>query len=611
MRNPINIRFTAPLLAAALAFIPGVRALAQADAPAPSTSSAPLRPADQASAASTYAAMLKRVQQGDMTVNFRTFRLAAALMSPHDDPVATASMKEQGERATFKRLMDAGSTQEALDAANRALDRNYASLAGHLNAVLACNKLNKPAEAAVHRKILNALLDSIQRSGDGKSPETAWFVVTISEEYIFLATRLSLQRTQQGLVRKDGHVYDELEVLDPKTGQKQKVWFNTDVDMNLYRPAAPRTPEAKAKFERALQLYLKEQSLTALPLIQDLSAGDPEDATLQMVLADCLEFKAGTNVSAAESLALLKQARDAAVRARQLGDNSQRLNELLARLDTPEPRPRKFSEIVEADQAMKDGEQALGTGDYDAALKAYTAALSFDPKLYTAAMYAGEMYFRKKDPASAADWFTKAVGLNPGNPVVYRHWGDELMLAGRPAEARDKYIEAVITLPVPQSWSALANWAKRTNHQLSPPRIDRPPVPDQAQPTGSDSMTTSDDGRSAWKSYSAVRAAWRQSVFAEKYPAEKDYRHTLEEEAAALTSVALALNSQKPLHLDPQLAALSELKDAGLVEAWILLSGADAWIAQDYAGYREKHRLQLRTYIEKYVIRPAFSVNSR
>jgi tetratricopeptide (TPR) repeat protein len=326
-----------------------------------------------------------------------------------------------------------------------------------------------------------------------------------------------------------------------------------------------------------------------------------------MVLADCLEFKAGTNVAAAESLALLKRARDAAVRARQLGDNSQRLNDLLTRLDTPEPHPRKFSEILEADQAMKDGEQALGTGDYDAALKAYTAALRFDPKLYTAAMYAGEMYFRKKEPAGAADWFTKAVAMNPNNPVVYRHWGDELMLAGRPAEARDKYIEAVITLPVPQSWGALTNWAKRTNHQLSPPRIDRPAVSDQAQAAGSDSMTTSDDGRAAWKSYSAVRAAWRQSIFAEKYPAEKEYRHTLEEEAAALTSVARALDFQKPLHLDPQLATLSELKDGGLVEAWILLTGVVAGIAQDYSAYREKHRLQLRTYIEKYVIRAAGS----
>ena len=196
MRNRINIAFAAPLLAAALTFIPGVRALAQADPPRPSISPASLGSADQASAASTYAALLKRVQRGDMTVNFQTFRLAAALMYP-PDPVATASMKEQGERATFKRLMDAGSTQEALDAANRALDHNYASLAGHLDAVLACNKLNKPAEAAVHRRILNALLDSIQRSGDGKSLETAWFVVTIPEEYIFLGTRLSLQRTNK------------------------------------------------------------------------------------------------------------------------------------------------------------------------------------------------------------------------------------------------------------------------------------------------------------------------------------------------------------------------------------------------------------------------------
>jgi tetratricopeptide (TPR) repeat protein len=254
---------------------------------------------------------------------------------------------------------------------------------------------------------------------------------------------------------------------------------------------------------------------------------------------------------------------------------------------------------------MKQGEQALGNGDYDAARLAYIAALKFDPKLYLAALDAGEMYFRKNDPADAADWFMKAAALNPSSPVVYRHWGDELMLAGRPVEARDKYVEALVTLPVPQSWSALANWAKRTNHQLSPPKIDRPAVLDEPQPVNSDATTSSEDGRSAWTRYSAVRGAWRQSVFSEKYPAEKKYRHTLQEEAAALDAVASAVDSQKPLHLDPQLAALGELRKAGLLEAWILLSAADAGIVQDYAAYRDTHREQLRTYIEKYVIRAA------
>jgi hypothetical protein len=103
-------------------------------------------------------------------------------------------------------------------------------------------------------------------------------------------------------------------------------------------------------------------------------------------------------------------------------------------------------------------------------------------------------------------------------------------------------------------------------------------------------MTTSDDVRATCRRYSAVRAVWRQSVSAEKYPAERDYHYTLEEEAA-LTAVALALDFQKPLYLDSPLATL---RDAGLVEAWILLTGVDAR-ARDYAAYRRKHRLRLRT----------------
>jgi hypothetical protein len=315
------MKVSAIIAASALALVPSAGAFAQSN-PAPSI---PLVPpsADQPSVSATYAALLKRLQQGDMTVNFRSFRLAGALMTGQD-----ASMKEQAESRNFKRLLDAGSTQEALDAANQAIDRNYASLSAHLNALTACNKLNRPAEAALHRRIINALLDSIQRSGDGKSSETAWFVVTISEEYVFLGARLSLQRTKQSLVRKDGHAYDQLEVLDPKTNEKQNVWFNTDVDLALYRPPAAKTPETAAKLQRALQFYIGQQDLKALPLIQDLAASDPSDAALQWVLADCLAFKADTDVTGEESLALLKLAREAAGRAWQLGENSQSLNEL-------------------------------------------------------------------------------------------------------------------------------------------------------------------------------------------------------------------------------------------------------------------------------------------
>jgi hypothetical protein len=73
-----------------------------------------------------------------------------------------------------------------------------------------------------------------------KSPETAWFVVTTTEEYIFVARALELKAKSHAYVPKDGHGYDRLEVVDPKTNQAQSVWFNTDVDMGMYKPLKGR-----------------------------------------------------------------------------------------------------------------------------------------------------------------------------------------------------------------------------------------------------------------------------------------------------------------------------------------------------------------------------------
>lgn len=61
--------------------------------------------------------------------------------------------------------------------------------------------------------------------------------------------------------------------------------------------------------------------------------------------------------------------------------------------------------------------------------------------------------------------------------------------------------------------------------------------------------------------------------------------------------------------MDPRLADLLALKGDGLLQAWIVLNGADAGIARDYAAYRAAHHDESRAYLDKYVIRPAPPAN--
>ncbi len=187
-------------------------------------------PAAAQPAGGDYATLLKRVLNGDPDVDYQAFRIAGArALGPH------ASMIEVGQRANFKKLLASGDTEGALAAANAFLDKDSANAVAQYDAMLAYQALQKPEEAAVHEKILKALMDSIQRSGDGKSQKTAWFVVTTQEEYILVRTVLGLSPKSQGLVQDGGHAYDRLTVVDPKTNQTQDLWFNVDFDMGLYK----------------------------------------------------------------------------------------------------------------------------------------------------------------------------------------------------------------------------------------------------------------------------------------------------------------------------------------------------------------------------------------
>ncbi len=180
-----------------------------------------------------YAALLKLVLKGDGNVDYRAFRIAGARRLGSD-----ASMIEVKERTTYKQLLASGDAAGALTAAEAFLDKDAANAIAQFDAMLAYQALKRPEDAAIHEKVLDKLMDSIQRSGDGNSPETAWFVVTTQEEYLLIRRVLGLTPKSQALVHDKGHVYDKLQAVDPKTGRTQDLWFNVDFDMGLCKEPA-------------------------------------------------------------------------------------------------------------------------------------------------------------------------------------------------------------------------------------------------------------------------------------------------------------------------------------------------------------------------------------
>jgi hypothetical protein len=195
-----------------------------------------------------------------------------------------------------------------------------------------------------------------------------------------------------------------------------------------------------------------------------------------------------------------------------------------------------------------------------------------------------------------------------------------MRLGGDPMEAKEKFLAAVVAEPYSKyAWQGLQQWAQRQKAVILAPKIERPagPVTDPSKPnniTVTINADATDDkkhpGSSAWMMYSLVRAGYRGDGFKKDFPAEKEYRHTLKEEAAALTLVATSLEEKKisPDKLDESLRNLVALNQAGMLDCWILISAPDQGIAQDYDAYRKEHRKLLHDYLEKFVVHGGINV---
>ena len=372
----------------------------------------------------------------------------------------------------------------------------------------------------------------------------------------------------------------------------------------------PDDPERKEAFS----LFEQHKLVEAVPLLEKVVARYPNDVVAHERLGVALVSRASTWNDPEKQKADRVRARRELLRARELGDNSP-LSKVLIDGIPEDGSASAFSARAEVDAAMKRGEAAFANGDWDTALKEYKLAFDLDPKLYFAALDLGDTYFRLKQTDKAGEWFARAIQIDPNRETAYRYWGDALMADSKMKEARMKFIEAVVAWPYKQiAWDGLNQWVKVNKLQYQDVAITLPKGP-TVDDKGNvnitvDPATMAKSGGAAWMSYPMERALWRKEKFPKEFPQEKAYRHTLKEEAAALTGVATvyeelaeadAKEGKKP-QSDPQLDFLLRLKKAGMLEAFVLLLHPDQEIIKDFEPYQAAHRDKLVEFMDKYLV---------
>ena len=365
--------------------------------------------------------------------------------------------------------------------------------------------------------------------------------------------------------------------------------------------------------QRAFELFKHDKHLEALPLFEELALKSPDDRDVLLGLGACLVAESSTlddeNAAAKERI----RARQVLLKAKRLGNTSPLLENMLQTI--PEDGVVKY-EKTPADQAMRAAEAAFARRDFEEAIKNYTKVLEYDPKNYGAVLFIGDSYFAAKDWTKAGEWYQKAIDLDPNKETAHRYYADMLLKNGEVEKSRTRFIQGVIAEPYnPITWRGLQAWATTNKLQLKRVHVD---TPNNVSQTGEKNITITMDPNGSpetstlWLSYGLTKAKWHGDEFKKHFPAEKQYRHSLAEEADALTTAATVWTevnesdkkkkkaSSAPK--DPNLILLLKLYQAKMIEPYVLLNAADDGVAQDYAAYREKNREKLAQYLSEFVV---------
>ena len=360
---------------------------------------------------------------------------------------------------------------------------------------------------------------------------------------------------------------------------------------------------------RAFQLIKDAKYPEAQALFEKLAVAHPQDAAIIENLGLLVMHQATYLPTPEERRKARQRARELLIKAVQLGSPNP-LTALIQGIPEDGGTDQTFSTRKEVDDAMREGEAAFGKGDFPKAVEMYQRALMLEPKLYEAALFIGDVYFKSPEQVKAGEWFARAIQINPDRETAYRYWGDALMKQGKVTEAGDKFVEAYIAEPYNRlARSGFVSWGDRVNLTLAHPRVEFPAAVNKK----TDNQTTitldpnmldkgdKDGSAAAWVLYSFTRASWVTSEFAKQYPDEKTYRHSLKEEATAIRAALKSLEKKGPTS-DRSLQILQKLDKDGLLEAYILLAMPDAGIASDFAAYRKTNTENLRRYVKQYVM---------
>ena len=171
----------------------------------------------------SYDELLARLKGGDTKIDYKAFRIAYS---------ETKGASPYGSDREGRRLMNVAVIDkrydDAIKLADEILKTTYLATDAHVAASISYRALGDTQRADFHKSIYLGLINSVLAGGDGKTPNTAFVVVSVEEEYAVMKA-LGCTVWGQTLGTQGGHRFDVLSGTEESTKSPVKIYFNIDI----------------------------------------------------------------------------------------------------------------------------------------------------------------------------------------------------------------------------------------------------------------------------------------------------------------------------------------------------------------------------------------------
>jgi len=132
-----------------------------------------------------YSRFVKQLEAGDTNIDYKEFR--ESFLKSEQFKTAGKQQSDLGTlRKEMRQLMKGSKYSEIIDVASKMLSIDYTDMEAHKILRQTYKALGDTANERKHHDIEFGLLNSIVKKGDGKTCQTAWPVIQITEDYFIL-----------------------------------------------------------------------------------------------------------------------------------------------------------------------------------------------------------------------------------------------------------------------------------------------------------------------------------------------------------------------------------------------------------------------------------------